>query len=154
METDNKDVDNSESDQSKDAPAKKDKNLNWVAILALVVSIGMGIYTVCNDIGQNNRIEKTEFKTRASENRPLLSVVKRPNVVRVEYKADIVVPNQKIVMNNVKVNAKLKIDTIIKLRNEGNSIAKLIFYSAANYPSGTAIMRDIVSDKDGKSWSS
>jgi hypothetical protein len=135
----NRDTDSSVTANTDSVTTKKDHSTNWIAIGALIVSIiGCG-FTIYGSLSQNKRIENIAFKTQAAENRPLLRVVGKPGVVKVEYTSTMKVLGRKVLMDTVKT--KLRIETSIRVRNEGNSIAQIIFYAAANHQSGEPFMR-------------
>ena len=122
----------------------KDKKKNWIAIIALGVSILSLGYTIISSQIQSQRLEDTDFINQSLQNRPVLSIIGNPEVKRVEYEIKAEMLNGKVINSSA---TKLKIDTKIRIRNDGNTNAHLIFYAVTDRLSGLPEMRNITISK-------
>lgn len=112
--------------------------------MALAVSILSFGYTIINSYYQTERIQAAEFTAQGLQNKPILSIIGKPEVTKVEYKTTVEMFGGKVIKTT---DTKLKISTRIRIRNDGNSNAHLIFYGVADRLSGAPELRNIISSK-------
>ncbi len=122
----------------------KSKNKNWIAIIALGVSILSLGYTIINSQIQTQRLQDNDFINQSLQNRPILSIIGKPEVKRVEYDIQAEMLNGKVINSSA---TKLKIDTKIRIRNDGNTNAHLILYAVTDRLSGLPEIRDATTSK-------
>lgn len=123
---------------------RKEKHKDWLAIIALIVAIISLGYTIINSQIQAGRLQNAEFTSQSLQHRPILSIVGKPELKRVEYEITAEMLNGKVIKS---IANKLKIDTKIRIRNDGNVNAHLIFYSVTDRLSGLPEMRNICASK-------
>lgn len=122
------------------------KERNLAAIGALLVSVLTLGYTVCNNYSQNKKIEDATFTAQGLQNRPTLRVIGQPEVRRVTLEGTVQISDNKVINRNV--NARLTIETRIRVRNDGNTNAKFMFHGITDNLSGVPKMRNIMLGRD------
>ncbi len=117
---------------------QNNKTSNWIACGALgvsIISIAISTYLYFHQ-------KQIEFSNQGIQNRPRLEVLGPPEISSIEMKTKELVPVSSLFKEEPPlIPMTLSLDTKITVKNEGNSIAKLIFYAVMDKPTGAPDVR-------------
>lgn len=116
----------------------------WISIGALIVSIISFGYSIINGHFQSHKVELAEFMNQGLQNRPLLSIIEAPEVTRVQYKIGALIEEGNIVDSRT---TSLEIKTRLRIKNDGNHAARIIFYGFTDIQSGAPEIRNAISNR-------
>ena len=114
---------------------------NWIAILALIVSIAGLAWNVY----QYFTMQKLSFSISGIENKPILKVQGSPQILSFELKSKKSIPGSVLFSNpRPSIESVLTLKTRINLINEGRAIAKVVAYAVMDKPTGAPEIRKTI----------
>lgn len=120
------------------------KKTPWpcIALLTLI----LGIAGLCYQVYRDNEADKLSFKNAGIQNRPNLEIVGRPSIKSIKVAPE---SQGRIVnFNDKNLGFSPTLETELKLINDGNSVAKLMFEVVGDVHSGEDEVRKFILDPD------
>lgn len=121
---------------------EKRKHRHWDAIVALIISLSVLGYTIYHD----RELNELSFQNAGIQNRPILKIVGHPLIKSIRGTSEAPITTKNINERNLGLTLSLGIE--VKLINDGDSIAKIMFEAASDKYTGTPEIQKYVLDPD------
>ena len=119
---------------------------HWKVLLPVIVAALVPLYIYYDSKSARQDVNETSFQNAGIQNRPKLKIVGRPLIKYIRGTSDTPITIKNI--NDRKLGLTLSLGTKVRLINEGNSIAKLMFEVVADKYSGVPEIRKFMLSPD------